>query len=87
VRQRPERAFLVTQNCAEPSTLELRTIQRALGLACRRLTAAGTPIRLAATTYVPAQQRWLGLCVADSEQVVHAAAATAQLASIVVTEV
>jgi hypothetical protein len=77
----------VSQRALAPSPRELTASQEALGLACSRLTEAGTHVELVATTYLPDQQRWLGLCVAPSESAVREAAATAQLTDVTVTEV
>ena len=83
----PQRAYLLTQRRPEPSHQELQTAEHAFSLACSRLSEAGTPIQLLATSYVSAQQRWLSLCLADTAHDVLRAAATAQLTSVDVAEV
>ena len=83
----PTRAFLVSHRLAAPSALELTTVERALHVACARLHAAGVPARLLATGYLPAQQRWLGLVLADDHDVARRAAAIAQLVTSEVVEV
>jgi len=79
--------FLVSHRLAAPSPVELGTVERALAVACARLRAAGVPARLLATGYHPAQQRWLGLVLADDVAVARSAAATAQLVTSRVVEV
>lgn len=83
----PSRAFLVTDHLSTPSAAELESLTRSFEHACRRLTATGTPVRLLTTTYLPTQQRWLGLFLANSQDDVRRATAIAQLASFSVTEV
>jgi hypothetical protein len=83
----PTRVFLVSHRVASPSPSELSTVERALQVACSRLHAAGVPIRLIATGYHPAQQRWLGLVLADDAAAARRAAATAQLVTSRVVEV
>jgi hypothetical protein len=83
----PERAFLVTETVAAPSDAELSTLDRAMELACARLDAGGRPTRLVGASYLPAQQRWLGLVVTDSHETAWRAAAIAQLATCRVVEV
>lgn len=70
-----------------PSPAELTTMERALYVACDRLEATGTPVRLVATGYVAAQSRWLGLLLADDDAAARRAAAIAQLATSRVVEV
>lgn len=83
----PARAFLVSELLTAPSSAELTTVAQALGLACARLSAAGTPVRLLATGYLQAQRRWLGLVLADDHASVHQAASIAQLVTFRVVEV
>ena len=83
----PTRVFLVSHRLAAPSPVELTTVERALHVACARLHAAGEPARLLATGYLPAQQRWLGLVLADGHDVARRAAAIAQLVTSEVVEV
>ena len=83
----PQRAFLLAQRCLNPSEVELRTAKQAFDLACTRLSQAGTPIQVLATSYLSAQERWLGLCLADTEATVRRAAETAQLMGVTVSEV
>ena len=87
MRQQPARAFLVSNPLAAPSPAELAGVERALQLACSRSDASGTPIRLLATGYLPAQQRWLGLLLADDPEAVSRVAAVAQLVTSRVVEV
>ncbi|MDP9181203.1 MAG: hypothetical protein M3P04_00320 [Actinomycetota bacterium] len=77
----------MSHRLASPSPVELTTVERALHVACSRLHAAGVPARLLATGYLPAQQRWLGLVLADNPAVARRAAATAQLVTSRVVEV
>jgi len=83
----PSRVFLVSHRLAAPSAAELLTVERALDLACARLQSAGVPARLLAAGYHPAQQRWLGLVLADEPGTARRAAATAQLVTSRVVEV
>jgi hypothetical protein len=83
----PTRAFLVSHRLTAPSSAELGTVERALHVACARMHAAGVPARLLATGYQPAQQRWLGLVLADDPAAVRRAAETAQLTTSHVVEV
>jgi hypothetical protein len=83
----PAKAFLVSEILTAPSFAELTTVGVALGLACARLTAAGSPVRLLATSYLHAQHRWLGLVLADDKESVHQAASIAQLVTFRVMEV
>lgn len=82
----PHHAFLVSDNLIKPSEAELRDVAGAFELACRRLTAGGTQVLLLATTYLPLQQRWLGVILANSDDDVRRATAIAQLASFTITE-
>lgn len=59
--------------------VDLRTAQRALDEAGRRLRADGHRVRCLSSTFVPAQRRWLCVFSADSEDTVHKAHAIAQL--------
>lgn len=86
-RAEPSRAFLVSELLSRPSPAELTGVERALLVACARLNASGTPVRLLATGYLPVQQRWLGLVLADDHHVVRRAAAIAQLVTSHVVEV
>lgn len=82
----PGRAFLVTETLAAPSEAELSTLERAMELACARLDAGGRPTRLIGASYLPAQQRWLGLVLTDSHETAWRAAAIAQLVTCRVVE-
>ena len=70
-----------------PSPAELTAVALALGHACARLSAAGTPMQVLATGYLQAQRRWLGLVLADDCESVHQAASIAQLVTFGVVEV
>lgn len=83
----PQRAFLVSEVLSAPSPAELTAVAAALGHACARLSAAGTPMRVLATGYLQAQRRWLGLVLADDHASVHQAASIAQLVTFGVVEV
>ena len=83
----PTRAFLVSELLRGASSTELSTVERGLRVACSRLSEAGTPVRLLATAYLPAQHRWLGLLLADDDSAAHRAAAIAQLVMFQVVEV
>jgi hypothetical protein len=72
---------------ASPTEAELTSLERALRVACVRLAAAGTPTQLLATGYLPAQQRWLGLVLADDAAAARRAASIAQLVTSRVVEV
>ena len=81
------RAYLISQLGPQPTDNELHSVERAIAMACIRLTAVGTPISVLATGYLPAQRRWIGLCLADSEAAVRLAASNAQLHDAQVVEV
>jgi hypothetical protein len=72
------RVYLLSQHCTSPASSE-----RALQLACARLEG----VHLVGSTYHPEQERLVARCLAENLEDVLRAAATAQLANVVVTEV
>lgn len=71
--------YLVDRVLPPTQVVDLRTVQRALDEAGRRLTSNGHRVRCLYSTFVPAQRRWVCLFSADSEETVRKTHEIAQL--------
>jgi hypothetical protein len=58
---------------------DLRAVERALLEASRRVSGEGTPVRYLRSSYVAAEQRWLGLFVSTSPETVNRVFGIAQV--------
>jgi hypothetical protein len=74
-----DKYFIADRVLPRTQLLDLRTAQRALDEAGRRLTADGHRVRCLHSTFVPAQRRWVCLFAADSEETVRKTHEIAQL--------
>jgi hypothetical protein len=74
-----DRFFLVDWVLPTASMHDVREAQHALEEASRRMVSEGEPVRCLRSTYLPRQQRWLCLFVADSAETVRKTHEIAQI--------
>lgn len=74
-----ENYYIVDWILPPTQLVDLRTAQRAIETAGRRLTEDGHPVRCVHSTYVPAQRRWVCVFTAASAESVRKAHEIAQL--------
>jgi hypothetical protein len=79
--------FLAERRMPGLTESDLAAVERALVEASRRVSSEGTPVRYLRSSYVPVEQRWLGLFVSTSPEAVNRVFGIAQVPDGPVVEV